>query len=225
MSRLLLSLSVLLALCQTASASMRFASPLQALTVWDNAEPVSPRDKYLQKYKAGLEAENKVREELKKKHTEFLTKQDTASPEWAKRAVRYERVRKVREERLVEKAYDEAVKRVDAEQSQKETDASTQHSNKYQYVGVVSKDEGKAPITWYARAKPAKANWSLRLVHVNKDAIIKDLYNQGKVDVFAKYKNEGFKTITTEEDGAAPDQVQKELSVKGQYAVRERSWR
>ena len=140
---------------------MRFASPLQMLTIWDsNDEPMSPREKYLQKYKAGLEAEKKVREELKKKHDAFLSKQDTASPEWAEKAVRYERVRKLREERLVEKAYDEAVKRVDAEQKGRESGPVAVKKSTYQFVGVVNgKDESK-PVTWYARSKPEKANWS-----------------------------------------------------------------
>lgn len=204
---------------------MRFASPLQAFTVWDDAEPMSPRDKYLQKYKAGLEAESKVREQLKKKHDLFLSKQDTASPEWAQKAVRYERVRKAREERLVEKAFDEAAKRVEAEQKQTETVIAKENRNKYQYVGVINSKDRSKPITWYARPKPGKANWSLRLVHVNRDAIIKDLFDQAKIDVFSKYKNEGFKSgaASGEEGTSAP--VPMELSVKGQYEVRERSWR
>lgn len=204
---------------------MRFASPLQALTIWDNTEePVSPREKYLQKYKAGLEAEKKVREELKKKHDAFLSKQDTASPEWAEKAVRYERVRKSREERLVEKAYDEAVRRVEAEQKGRESSPVAIKKNMYQFVGVVNNKDGSKPVTWYARPKPDKANWSLRLIHVNRDAIIKDLFDRGKVDIFSKYKNDGSKA-TTSADQDASAQEPRELQVKGQYEVRERSWR
>lgn len=225
MTRLLLPFTFVLLLCKMASASMRFASPLQVLTIWDtNDEPMSPREKYLQKYKAGLEAEKKVREELKKKHDAFLSKQDTASPEWAEKAVRYERVRKSREERLVEKAYDEAVKRVEAEQKGKESGPVAVKKNTYQFVGVVnSKDENK-PVTWYARTKPEKANWSLRLVHVNRDAIIKDLFDRGKVDIFSKYKNDGFKTAAGSDQGPSTHE-QRSLLVKAQYEVRERSWR
>ena len=204
---------------------MRFASPLQAFTVWDDAEPMSPRDKYLQRYKAGLEAENKVREELKKKHDLFLSKQDTTSPEWAQKAVRYERARKAREERLVEKAFDEAAKRVEANRKQTETAFAKENRNKYQYVGVINNKDKSKPITWYARPKPVKANWSLRLLHVNRAAIIKDLFDQGKVDIFSKYKNEGFKNSATSEEEGSSAPVQKVLSVKGQYEVRERSWR
>jgi hypothetical protein len=225
MNRFLLSLSVLLVLCRMTGASMRFASPLQALTIWDNAEdPLSPREKYLQKYKAGLEAEKKIREELKKKHDAFLSKQDTASPEWAEKAAHYERVRKSREDRLVEKAYDEAVKRVEAEQRGRESGPVAIKKNEYQFVGVVNGKDGSKPVTWYARPKPENTNWSLRLIHVNRDAIIKDLFDRGKVDIFSKYKNHGSKTTTNTDQGASV-QDQRELQVKGQYEVRERSLR
>ena len=71
--------------------------------------------------------------------------------------------------------------------------------NKYQFVGLIKKPKttggsgGKEgdPIQWYARPKPRHAKWSVRLVHVNKDAIIKDLFDQGKIDIFAKYTNTG----------------------------------
>lgn len=208
---------------QSASASMRFASPLQALTIWDNSEePAAPRDKYLQKFKAGLEAESKVREELKKKHDAFLSSQDTSSPEWAQKAGRYERVRKAREERMTEKAYDEAVKRVEAEQKKLEV-AAAPKSGGYQFVGVVNKDDPVKAISWYARKKPTDSKWSLRLVHVNKDAIVKDLFNRRKVDIFSKYKNNGYKTIVPAVEGKS-DEI-KQLDVKAEYEVREKSWR
>jgi len=213
----------MMVLHQSAGApSMRFASPLQALTIWDNSEPTSPRDKYLQKFKAGLEAESKVREELQKKHDAFLSKQDTKSPEWAQKASRYERARKAREERLAEKAYDEAVKKVEAEQKKLEV-AVEPSSNSFQFVGVVNKENSEKAISWYARKKPTNANWSLRLVHVNKDAIVKDLFNRRKVDVFSKYKNEGFKTTVAAVEGKSPEK--KEIQIRAQYEVREKSWR
>ena len=210
----------------SASTPMRFASPLQALTIWDNSEPVlSPRDLYLQQLKAGLEAEKKVREELKKKHDAFLSKQDTASPDWAEKAVRYERVRKAREDRLVEKAYDEAVKRVIANQQKELESASpTRNKNKFQFVGVISQKDTNNPVTWYARKRPENAEWSLRLVHVNRGAIIKDLFDRGKVDIFSKYKNDGIKAAETPDDATNVD-TPKGLVVTAQYEARERSWR
>jgi hypothetical protein len=48
----------------------------------------------------------------------------------------------------------------------------------------------KPPIAWYARKKPSNSNLSFRLVHVNRD-ITKDLLDQGKIDIFARYSNTG----------------------------------
>ena len=124
---------------------------------------------------------------------------------------------------MAEKAFDEAVKRVEAEQKAKAA-VDVPNYNKYQFVGVINKDNAENPIKWYARAKPAKAKWSLRLVHVNKDAIIKDLFNQGKIDIFAKYKNAGYsKNVEGEE--LEEETSPKSLQVRAEYEVRERSWR
>ena len=85
--------------------------------------------------------------------------------------------------------------------------------NAYQFVGVVKRRSDK-PISWYARKKPADAKWSVRLVHVNQDAIIKDLFNRGKIDIFAKYKNTG----KVDEETNVP-------VITSKYEVRERSWK
>lgn len=210
------------------SANMRFASPLQALTIWDDGnnssdDPIEgPRDLYLKKFQAGLEAENKVRQELKKKHEAFLKAQDTSSPEWAKKAARYERARKAREEKMAEEAYDEAVAQVERQAQVSKRKAPTQYEkNQYQFVGVINEGK-KDPISWYAKKKSPNSSWSLRLVHVNRDAIIKDLFARGKVDIFSKYKNKGFKVVDEETDDSS---AKKELQVAGEYEVRERSWR
>jgi hypothetical protein len=113
--------------------------------------------------------------------------------------------------------------------------------NKYQFVGVIdnknrknsNQDQNKV-ITWYARPKPPQAKWSVRLVHVNQDAIIKDLFARGKIDIFAKYTNAGIPKPTTTQttdgsDGNKPQQQQQQVSpspvVKSRYDVRQRSWR
>jgi hypothetical protein len=227
MTRQLLVIAFLAFFLNGTSANMRFASPLQALTIWDKEqEPVSPRDKYLVKLKAGLEAERKVREELKKSHETFMSKQDTSSPEWADKAVRYERMRKAREERLVEKAFDEAMRRVEASQLAQDSESTTEIGSKFQFVGLINSREPKKPVTWYSRPKPPHAKWSLRLLHVNRDAIIKDLFDKGKVDLFAKYSNQGMKSVKINDDTASEEaDSQNELIVKGNYLVRERSWR
>lgn len=100
-----------------------------------------------------------------------------------------------------------------------ETDTTTQvvskqprNPNQYQFVGVVN-DASDSPITWYARPKPSHARWSLRLVHVHREAILKDLFDQGKIDIFAKYENRGL------------DPESSQPRVEATYQVRPRSWR
>jgi hypothetical protein len=206
-----LLLSTTCALCfwtSTTEAILRFASPLQALTIWDKGAPAgSPRDEFLPKYKAGLQAEQDMREALNKRHEEFMAKQDKEAKDWPKRAAAIERRRKARDEALIEKAYDEATK------AGAKLACKPQDPNEYQFVGVVNKKTPTKPVTWYARKKPAEGKWSMRLIHVNQEAIIKDLFNQGKIDIVARYKNTGILEET------------KKCVVNSEYEVKERSWR
>jgi len=210
---LVLSCATMGILIQDCQAILRFASPLQALTIWDKAVAgvSTPRDAFLPKYKAGLQAEHDTREALQKRHEEFLEKQDKESKDWPKRAAAIERRRKTRDDALIEKAYDNAVKSF---QEPKTGDVcAPKDPNQFQFVGVVNKKNSAKAITWYARKKPAEAKWSMRLVHVNQDAIIKDLFNQGKVDIVATYKNTG-----------KSEELKKPI-INSQYDVKERSWR
>lgn len=211
MVRLVSIIAGLAVLCHSAMAgrTLRFASPLQSLTIPDDAESLqSKRQKFLSKYKAGLKAEIDTRRELAAKKTKEL--QDAATGgNWAKNAADKKQSRRALEEKLAEEAYDKAVAEVEALDKK----IAGKSSNKYQFVGV-AKRGGKKPITWYARPKPADSKWSVRLVHVNRDAIIKDLFNQGKVDIFAKYKNTG----RVDEETSQP-------IVTSKYEVRERSWK
>lgn len=207
-----LSLATTCALCfwvSTTDAILRFASPLQALTIWDKGSPTgSPRDEFLSKYKAGLKAEHDMREALNQRHEEFMAKQDKDAKDWPKRAAAIERRRKARDEALIEKAYDDATKAAEATLACQPRDL-----NEYQFVGVVNKKNPAKAVTWYARKKPAEGKWSMRLVHVNQKAIIKDLFNQGKIDIIARYKNTGKLEET------------KKCVVHSEYEVKERSWR
>lgn len=203
-----------LLLCQSATAGrmLRFVSPLQSLTIPDPEvkEALKPkRQSFLSKYKAGLQAESEARKELAAKRTKDIQDAAAAKDGWAENTARQDRNRRATEERFVEQAYDEAVTKV----ASKEKSASGKSSNKYQFVGVVNRG-GKKPISWYARPKPSDSKWSVRLVHVNKDAIIKDLFNRGKVDIFAKYKNTG----RIDEETQAP-------IVTSNYEVKRRSLR
>lgn len=212
----------ILVLVQPAHAStppnLRFVSPLQCLTIWDEQvkkEFSTPRSRFLPKFRAGLTAEVQTRKALKERNEKALTQLEEQGGDWAKKAAILERRQQREADQLAEQAYDEAIKSFTSQQKAALQDTSSKTvPNKYQFVGVVNKASSSKPVTWYARKKPANAKWSLRLVHVNRDAIIKDLFNRGKVDIFARYKNTG-----------QVDEESNQQIVKTDYVVKERSWR
>lgn len=211
MSRLI-SLVAIAALlqCTFAARFLHFASPLQSLTLPDEEVKETLQTKrqgFLSKYRAGLQAEADKRRELATKRTKDLQDAAMAEDNWAENAKSQQLSRRGLEEKLVEEAYDKAVAQV------KGPKPAGKSSNKYQFVGIVNPKGGK-PITWFARPKPEDSKWSVRLVHVNRDAIIKDLHDQGKVDIFARYKNTG-----------KIDEETKTPIVTSNYNVKERSFR
>lgn len=226
MTRSLSFFAVLLALflepaSVQAGKMIRFASPLQSLTIPDREqvqELSTKRQRFLPRFKAGLQAEVEARRDLAAKRTSEL--QDAAvsgSSDWAQRTTVAERSRRAKEDEIVEQAYDMAVAQFDKNHKLKDAGSKSASKNAYQFVGVISRRKGSSsgkPITWYARPKPAGAKWSVRLLHVNQDAIIKDLFNRGKIDIFAKYKNTG-----------KVDEETKTPIVTSTYEVRERSWK
>jgi hypothetical protein len=208
------SVLALLAVSQPAMAGrmIRFASPLQSLTIPDPEAKEglqTNRQRFLGRFKAGLQAEAETRRELAAQRTKELQAAAASGTEWAEKAADSERARRSKEAELVEQAYDKAVVQFEAEN--KKGGKKSKSPNAYQFVGVVNR-RGDKPISWHARKKPTDAKWSVRLVHVNQDAIIKDLFNRGKIDIFAKYKNTGI----VDEETKAP-------IVTTKYEVRERS--
>jgi len=215
------SLAILLTAFSTDASTppnLRFVSPLQSLTIWDEEvkeECSTPRSRFLPKFKAGLTAEVETRKALKARNEKALTQLEEQGGDWAKKAAFLERRQQRQADQLAEEAYDEAIKSFTSQQKAAlQVANSKSNPNKYQFVGVVNKSSSSKPVTWYARKKPASAKWSLRLVHVNRDAIIKDLFNRGKVDVFARYRNTG-----------QADEESKQQIIKTDYIVKERSWR
>eukprot|EP00527_Entomoneis_sp_CCMP2396_P005074 CAMPEP_0198145656 /NCGR_PEP_ID=MMETSP1443-20131203/24828_1 /TAXON_ID=186043 /ORGANISM="Entomoneis sp., Strain CCMP2396" /LENGTH=320 /DNA_ID=CAMNT_0043809355 /DNA_START=55 /DNA_END=1017 /DNA_ORIENTATION=- len=200
-----LVLVVLVAAAPSAHAirRLRIVSPLQALTIWDPelSKNDSWRNRFLPKFKAGLQAEVDARKEFSAKaSTESPAVQPDGSKDWAARAQAAERAKYTAQEKAAEAAYDKAVALVEMEQKQQSSllaQLHKQNPNQYQFVGVVQPSDSvsaksqKQPIVWYARKKPSNAKWSLRLLHVNKRAVVKDLFDQGHLDVFAKYRNTG----------------------------------
>jgi hypothetical protein len=206
---------------------LRFASPLQSLTIPDpeiQGEEFlnTPRKRFLPKFLAGLTAEAQARKELAvvRSREAVISADDVTGSDWAEKTARSGRERKQKEEDYIEAAFDQAVAGV--ESVEKTLDKASKFLNKsrneYQFVGVINRkaasDPNQKPITWYAREKPTSAKWSVRLVHVNQDAIIKDLFNRGKIDIFAKYRNTG-----------ELDEKTKAPIVTSKYEVRERSWK
>jgi hypothetical protein len=217
MKHIIVPLFVVLIVRESAgsTSNLRFASPLQSLTIWDDqVENATPRSRFLPKFRAGLKAEVETRKALKARNEQALVKLEEQGGDWAKKAAALERRQRRDENRLCEEAYDEAIKSFTSQQKEslKKTRGNTKQ---YQFVGVInSASSASKPVTWYARKKPENGKWSLRLVHVNRDAIIKDLFNRGKVDVFARYKNTG-----------ESDEETHQRIVKTDYIVKERSWR
>ncbi|OEU05877.1 hypothetical protein FRACYDRAFT_203815 [Fragilariopsis cylindrus CCMP1102] len=222
------------------SKNIRFASPLQSLTIPDpefRRMLETPRTKFLPKFLTGLTAENHIREEIAVgtvKISDYSNDNDDDSfdvsgQDWVGNTKTAEAKRKRREDTVVEDAYDTAIASFEQQQEQQRLSSKKMkkkkmtNSNKYQYVGVVGINNNKdkkekkmnsPPISWYARPKPKHSNWSVRLLHVNKDVIIKDLFDQGKIDIFAKYTNTG----QTMQSLQAP-------VVTTKYEARERSWK
>lgn len=195
--------------------SIRFASPLQSLTIWDDVvEDSTPRSRFLPKFKAGLQAEAEMRKALKARNEKALIQLEEQGGDWARKAAALERRHRREENRLAEEAYNEAIKTFTTQQKEAMQKNGSHSPNKYQFVGVINRPSSRKPVTWHARKKPANAKWSLRLVHVNRNAIIKDLFNRGKVDVFASYKNTG-----------KYEQETNQRIVETEYVVKECSWR
>jgi hypothetical protein len=204
----------------SAVRNIRIESPLIALTVWDDEtdiiQPETHRTRWLPRFRAGLNAEAKASQAA------VLAKKPRLSmerPDWAQQVAASDQRTRSIQTKAMERAYDQAVAKYDEVNSKQQSDNTRSNSggSKYQFVGVVNScknEDDDTPISWYARPKPRHAKWSVRLVHVNKKAIIKDLFGRGKVDVFARYENSG-KTLS---DTGLP-------LIHAKYAVRQRSWK
>ncbi|KAL3797608.1 hypothetical protein ACHAW5_003327 [Stephanodiscus triporus] len=224
-------------------APLRFASPLQSYTVFDrealtSPDLVSPRRRFLPRFRAGLVAERAAREALAEEQRRGVVAppddddvDDGGGGGWAEASAAADERRRKAAEARVEAAHDAAVRAYDERVAAAvgvapSSSSSSTDGKKFQFVGVVNdgrasgKNEGGAAVTWYARRRPRGSKWNVRLVHVNRDAVLRDLFVGGKVDVYAKYANEGLDAAdaSSVEDTARP-------SVKARYAIRERSWR
>ena len=236
-----------------------------ALSSYDLA---SPRRKFLPRFRAGLVAEKAAREALlEEQRRGIVTQADDDVDDgagaggggggWAEASAAADERRRKASEARIEVAYDAAVasydERIAASVASKSSSTIADRGGRLQFVGVVN--DGSAPpprggrdgddgagggaVTWYARRRPRGSKWNVRLVHVNRDAVLRDLFVGGKVDLYGKYVNES-PTTTPSSGGeaeaafAAADASSSSSSgvedaprphVKGHYAIRERSWR
>lgn len=196
--------------------NLQFASPLQALTIpehddVDDTIPPTARARFLQKIQAGLKAEKEVRDKLQESPPIAV---DTSKPDWAQQASVTARRNQSKEERMIEEAFDKAVAPFEEKlKNSKKQTSQQQQQHKYQFIGVIQPNAEKK-IQWYARPKPANSKWSVRLIHVNRDAIVHDLFRRGKIDIFGRYDNTG----SIDAETGLP-------IVRSQYVVRERSWK
>lgn len=167
---------------------------------------------------------------------------DDGSGSWAEASEAADERKKKAMEKRVEAAYDAAVsgydQRVSARKSSASAAAAVSAGGKYQFVGVVNDGKGSrksnenAGVTWYARKKSRNSKWNVRLVHVNRDAVLRDLFLQGKVDVYGKYSNEGLmdKAAFAAADTSGVDVDSSENPgmkplVNARYTIKERSYK
>lgn len=227
---------------------LQFTSPLQSYTIFDksalaSSDGASPRRKFLPRFRAGLMAERRAKEALMDEQRRGIGLEDDgfesgSSGGWAEASAAADERKKKAMEKRVEAAYDAAVRGYDERVAAKKAAApAAASSGGYQFVGVVN--DGKSSkkggaVTWYARKKPSNSKWNVRLVHVNRDAVLRDLFVKGKVDVYGKYVNEGldkaaFAAAETSgedvEDGEEKENPGMKPLIKGNYIVKERSWK
>jgi len=237
----------------SAIQDIRFASPLQSLTIpdpevlekvpgsavessKDGEDPgmriqramATPRKQFLKRFTQGLKAEKTAREKLALGIVNIDDDDDAfdvGAKDWVNRAKDADEKRSRKQDAFVESAHDAAVASFDAAELKKGALNQPKNSNKYQFVGLVNRNNKDKPITWHARPKPQNAKWSVRMVHVNKDAIVKDLFDRGKIDIFAKYTNTGRQVQTVEkaEDGTSITKNTNVPIVTTKYEARERS--
>ena len=227
----------------TSKEPLQFTSPIQSYTIFDKSvlsstDYASPRRKFLPRFRAGLMAERSTKQELMDEQRRGIGHDedtDVSSGSWAEAsAAADERKKKAKELRL-ESAFDAAVedydKRVSSRSASQEKSGTS--AIKYQFVGVVNNGEsGKGSVTWYARSKPRNSKWNVRVVHVNRDAVLRDLFVKGKIDVYGKYTNKGideaaFAAAETSGEDAEGEMEQPGMKplIQGEYTVKERSWK
>jgi len=209
------------------------SSPLKTLTIFNNGMGTtskrftSARATFLQKFKGGISSQNIARNEMKEEENRRKKREEEGSVvlateteeaeeigQWEEYSLSKEeevmRERRSKMEEAFEKGFNSV--KVGTKSSKKNGDSA------FQIVGVVLPEQG---VKWYARKKPKDAKWNVRLMHVDKAALLRDMFVNGKIDVYAKYENKGrHQSSQTEESDEANS-----VHVEPVYSVRERNLR
>ena len=197
------------------SQTLKFLSPLQTLTLFPKETPAAtPREIFLPKLKIGLAAEKIAREKVAKQIA-LDEEDDYVGEGWETRSAESEKARAEAEDRFVERSYDRAIAGFEEVKSKKI------NGSKYQFVGVVQPSDSAKKVKWYARKRPSNSKWNVRLLHLNKDVILRDLFMKGKIDVCAKYVNTG-KPRDELMEGEDPSTPKRPL-IEARYNIKKRS--
>lgn len=219
-----------------ASKPINFASPLKSLTIPDGEPFPTPRAKFLFKFKAGVEAERetrkKIAEEAKRlrqfEEGDVEIVDDDAdffeSSRWATMSA--EKFDSYKEDKRKEVAssfdagFSSGASRLESVITGSTDSTSSKSANNYQFVGVVQPNKN---VKWYARYKPKDSKWSVRVINVDKAALLRDLFVRGKIDLYSSYKNTGTqaRAYGIEND----DFDYKGACIEVEYTVKERSWK
>lgn len=202
------------------SKTLQILSPLQSLTFFSKeteSSTTTPRDDFLPKFQTGLTAETKTKERLARRRELLSANEDIGSGEgWEKRLEERERIRDEQEAQIVDEVWDKATAPF---QKKGGAGSASAPNSKYQFVGVIQPPASDQKVKWYARKRPTGSKWNIRMIHVNKDAIIRDMFTSGKVDVMGKYVNTG-KPLDEMKEGENPSM---RPLIKGEYIVKPRS--
>jgi hypothetical protein len=212
------------------SKTLQILSPLQSLTFFSkettsSAAMNTPRARFLPKFRAGLTAETRTKERLARRR-ELMSDDDSDSVGvgdvgWEKQMEMREKVRAEKEEGIVDRAWDRATLPFDTAATQ----SAAAPNAKYQFVGVIQPPNSNKKVKWYARKRPKGSKWNIRMLHVNKDAIIRDMFTSGKVDIMGKYVNTGQPLDELKEGGEERSSSSSSLAprIQAQYSVKPRS--